>query len=80
LKEKVTNDLGKKYVIQDPKKKKLKMKIFDIEKKGEKKQEFRKKIEKQNRLMKNNIQGKIMHKLMYGKSQHDHSRDKCQDT
>jgi len=50
LKEKVTNDLGKKYVVQDPKKKKLKMKIFDIEKKGEKKQEFRKKIEKQNRL------------------------------
>lgn len=32
LKKKVTSDMGKKYVIHDPKKKKLKIKIFDIEK------------------------------------------------
>lgn len=70
LKEKVTNELGKKYVIQDPKKKKLKIKIFNIEKEDcEKEQEFWEKIEEQNGLMKNSIQGKIVHKSVYGKDQ-----------
>lgn len=70
LKEKVTNELGKKYVIQDPKKKKLKIKIYDIEKEDcEKEQEFWEKIEEQNGLMKNSIQGKIVHKSLYGKDQ-----------
>jgi len=32
LKEKLTNDLGEKYVIQAPRKKKLKIKIFDDDK------------------------------------------------
>ncbi|EGI61417.1 hypothetical protein G5I_10325 [Acromyrmex echinatior] len=63
--EKITNDLGKKYIIQDPKKKKLKIKIFDIEKEDcEKEQEFWKKIEEQNGLMKNSIQGKIMQYML----------------
>ncbi len=60
----------------------MKIKIFDIEKKEYKKeQEFWKKIEEQNGLMKNNIQGKIMHKSMdYGKSQRTTIKNGCQDT
>lgn len=70
LKNKVTSDLGKKYVIQDSKKKKLKIKIFDVQKEDcQKEQEFWEKIEEQNELMKNSIQGKIVHKSVYGKDQ-----------
>jgi len=32
LRDKVANDMGEKYIIQAPKKKKLKLKIFDVDK------------------------------------------------
>lgn len=49
LKEKVTSDLGEKYVIQAPKKKKKKIRIFDVDRNdSENEQEFWQKIEEQN--------------------------------
>jgi len=70
LKEKVTSDMGEKYVIQAPKKKKRRIKIFDVEKDdcGDEK-EFWGKIEDQNGLVKNSVRGKIVHKSQNGKSQ-----------
>jgi len=46
LRDKVANDMGRKYIIQAPKKKKLKIKIFDVDKKDcEQDQEFWRRIE-----------------------------------
>lgn len=60
LKEKVTRDLGEKYDIQVPKKKKLRVRIFDVDKEDcEDEQEFWKKIEEQNGFKDNSIHGKI---------------------
>ncbi|KMQ95301.1 hypothetical protein RF55_4490 [Lasius niger] len=63
LKEKATKDLGEKYVIQTPKKKNLKIKIYDVDSEdSENEQEFWKKIEEQNGFKKNSVIGKILHK------------------
>lgn len=68
LKRSVTSDLGEKYIIRDPKKKKLKIKIFDIEKEDcQREQELWRKIEEQNGLVENSIQGRIVHKSEYGR-------------
>lgn len=49
LKKKVTKDLGEKYIIQIPMKKKLKIRIFDVDKEdGENEQDFWGKIEEKN--------------------------------
>lgn len=63
LKEKVTKDLGKKYIIQTPMKKKLKIRIFDVDKEdSENEQDFWGKIEDQNGFRKDSTAGKIIHK------------------
>lgn len=70
LKEKVTSDLDEKHHIQIPKKKKLKIKIFDVDNEDcENERKFWEKLEEQNGLQKENVYGKIIHKLMTGKSQ-----------
>jgi len=70
LKEKVTSDMGEKYVIQAPVKKKRRIKIFDVEKDDcEDEKEFWRKIEEQNGFVKNSVRGKIVHKSQNGKSQ-----------
>lgn len=70
LKEKITSDLGEKYVIQTPSRKKWKIRIFDVDKEEyEKEQEFWEKIEEQNGFTKNSIQRKIVHKLVNGRFQ-----------
>jgi len=70
LKEKLTNDLSEKHVVQAPRKKKLKIKIFDVDKEEcEKEKEFWEKIEEQNGFTKSSIQGKIVHRSVNGKSQ-----------
>lgn len=67
LKEKVTNDLGEEYVIQAPKKRRLKIRIFDVDREDvENEQEFWQKIEEQNGFRKDSIRGKIVHKSMKG--------------
>lgn len=63
LKEKVAKDLGEKYVIQVPMKRKLKIRIFDVEKEdSENEQEFWEKIREQNGFRKDSVHGKILHK------------------
>ncbi|KMQ85478.1 rna-directed dna polymerase from mobile element jockey-like protein, partial [Lasius niger] len=63
LKEEVEKDLGGKYVIQSPMKKRLKLRIVDVDKEDyENEQDFWRKIKDQNGL-KNDISGKIIHKL-----------------
>lgn len=70
LKEKVTSDMGEKYVIQAPKKKKRRIKIFDVDKEDcENEKEFWEKVEEQNGFTKNSVRGKIVHKSQNGKSQ-----------
>ncbi|EZA47983.1 hypothetical protein X777_14651 [Ooceraea biroi] len=62
LKKKVANDLGTKYVIQTPMKKKLKIKIFYVDKEdSENEQKFWQKIEEQNGFRTDSIKGKIVH-------------------
>jgi len=70
LKEKVTSEMGEKYVIQAPKKKKRRIKIFDVDRDdcGDEK-EFWEKIEDQNGLVKNSVRGRIVHRSHNGKSQ-----------
>jgi len=69
LREKVANDMGVKYIIQAPKKKKLKIKVFDVDKEDcERNQEFWRRIEEQNGFTKNTLQ-EIVHKSLIGKSQ-----------
>jgi len=63
LKEKVAKDLGEKYVIQAPMKRKLKIRIFDVDKEdNEDEQEFWERIEEQNGFRKDSVHGKILHK------------------
>lgn len=63
LKEKVIKDLGEKYIIQTPMKKKLKIRIFDVDKEdGENEQDFWEKIEEQNGFRKDSTAGKIIYK------------------
>lgn len=63
LKEKVTKDLGEKYVIQAPRKTKLKIRIFDIDREdSENEQEFWEKVEEQNGFRTSSVHGKILHK------------------
>ena len=70
LKERVTSDLGEKYVIKAPKKKKRKIKIFGADKEDcEDEKDFWRKIEEQNGFTKNSVQGKIVHKSQNEKSQ-----------
>jgi len=70
LRNKVANDMGEKYIIQAPKKKKLKIKIFDVDKEDcEQDQEFWKRIEEQNGFTRNTLLGQIVHKSLIGKSQ-----------
>jgi len=70
LRDKVANDMREKYIIQAPKTKKLKIKIFDVDKEDcEQNHEFWRRIEEQNSLTKNTLQGQIVHKSLIGKSQ-----------
>lgn len=63
LKEEVTKDLGDKYIIQSPKKKKQKIKITDVDKEDcEKEQDFWDKIIEQNGLRRDSTEGRIVHK------------------
>lgn len=63
LKEKVTKDLGEKYIVQAPMKKKLKIKIYDVGREdSENEQDFWEKIEEQNGFRKDSTVGKIIHK------------------
>lgn len=53
LKKEVSKDLGEKYIIQTPIKKKLKLRIFDVDKEdSENEQDMWEKIEEQNGLRK----------------------------
>ncbi|KMR04821.1 hypothetical protein RF55_420 [Lasius niger] len=64
LKQEVVKDLGKKYEIQVPKKRKPKVKIFDVDNEDcENEQIFWEKIEEQNEMQKNTIEGKIIRKV-----------------
>lgn len=64
LKQEVVKDLGKKYEIQVPKKRKPKIKIFDIDNEDcENEQSFWEKIEEQNGMQRNTIEGKIIRKV-----------------
>lgn len=65
LKEKVEQDLGNRYVIHEPRKKKPKIKIYDVDKEdSDGKQEFWRKIEEQNGFKRNMIKGKILHRTV----------------
>jgi len=69
LKSKVSDDLGEKYTVHDPKKKSVKIRIFDIDKEDcEKESELWQKIEEQNGYAKNCIKGKIVKKLINERS------------
>lgn len=64
LKQKVVKDLGEKYDIQVPKKRKPKIKIFDVDNEDcENEHSFWEKIMEQNGLQKNTIEGKIIRKV-----------------
>lgn len=65
LKQEVVKDLGRKYEVQAPRRRKLKMKIFDVDKEDcENEQHFWEKIVDQNGLEKNTIEGKIVYSRM----------------
>jgi len=69
LRDKVTNDMREKYIIQAPKKKKMKIKIFDVDKEDyEQNQKCWRRIEEQNGYTRNTLQGQIIHKSLIGKS------------
>lgn len=64
LKKEVVKDLGRKYEIQVPKKRKPKVKMFDVDKEDcENEQIFWEKIEEQNEMQRNTIKGKIIRKV-----------------
>jgi len=70
LRDKVANDMGEEYIIQAPKKKKLKIKIFDVDKEDcEQDQEFWRRIKEHNGFTRNTLLGQIVHKSLIGKSQ-----------
>lgn len=61
LKKEVVKDLGKKYEIQVPKKRKPKVKIYDVDKEDcENEKMFWEKIEEQNGMQRNTIIRKVM--------------------
>lgn len=65
LKKEVVKDLGKKYEIQVPKKRKPKVKIYDVDKEDcENEKMFWEKIEEQNGMQRNTIEGRIIRKVM----------------
>lgn len=69
LKEKMAKDLGEKYIVQEPKIRKLKLKIFDIDMEDcESEEDFWSKIEEQNECGHEGIRGKIVHKTANPKS------------
>lgn len=64
LKQEVVKDLGKKYEIQVPKKRKPKVKIFDVDNEDcENEKIFWETIEEQNEMQKNTLEGKIIRKV-----------------
>lgn len=68
LKNKVNKELGEKYVIQAPMKKKLKIKIFDVEQEdSENEPELWEKITEQNGFRKGSVHGKILHVAKNGR-------------
>lgn len=69
LKEKVAEDLGEKYVVQEPKKRKLKIKIHDIDKEDcESEEDFWSKVAEQNECGSEGVRGKIIHKTVNSNS------------
>lgn len=65
LKKEVVKDLGKKYEIQVPRKRKPKVKIYDVDKEDcENEKIFWEKIEEQNGMQRNTIDGKIIRRVM----------------
>jgi hypothetical protein len=63
LKEKVAEDFGEKYIVKEPKKRKLKLKIFDVDRADcESEEDFWEKVEEQNECGRAGIRGKILHK------------------
>lgn len=65
LKKEVVKDLGKKYEIQVPKKRKPKVKIYDVDKEDcENEKMFWEQIEEQNGMQRNTIEGRIIRKVM----------------
>lgn len=63
LKDKIAEDLGEKYEVKEPKKRKLKIKIFDIDKEDcESEEDFWSKVEEQNECGREGVRGKIIHK------------------
>src|SRR5436190_1106120 len=70
LRDKVTKNLGNKYEIKAPVKKKWKLKIFGVESEDcENEQDFWKKVEEQNGIKKDSINGKILHKVRNTRNQ-----------
>lgn len=70
LKNKVSKDLGEKYMVLAPRKRKLKVKISDVDKEnGEDELDFWGKIEEQNGFEKASTVGKIVYKSSNAKSQ-----------
>lgn len=85
LKEKVKKDLGGEYVIRSPMKKRLKLRIVNVDKEDiENEQDFWRKIKDQNELKKD-ISGKIIYKLTKERSRgvviiaevNSETRDSC---
>lgn len=69
LREKVAKNLGEKYVVKEPKIRKLKLKIFDIEKEDcDSEEDFWSKVEEQNECVQEGVRGKIIHKTVNRKS------------
>lgn len=63
LKKEAAKDLGEKYIVQEPMKKKLKIRIFDVDKEdSDNEQDFWRKVEEQNGCGQNTFDGKIVHK------------------
>jgi len=69
LKEEVAKDLGEKYIVQEPMKRKLKLKIFGVDKEDcDDEHDLWNTIEEQNGYEKGTIKGKIVHKVTGPKS------------
>jgi len=69
LKEEVAKDLGEKYVVQEPIKRKLKIKIFGVDKEDcDDEHDLWNKIEEQNGYKRDTIRRKIVHKVAGSKA------------
>lgn len=69
LKEEVAKDLGEKYLVQEPRKRKLKVKIHGVDEEDcDNENDFWNKIEEQNGYEKDAVKGKIVHKAAGPKS------------